>query len=167
MQYRFLDNKLFYDTFLKEISDVQCGNHYDETNPQHVEWLKNYVDTLYLRGGEALCLYSDEDEPLGFIYLLHDKGLEKVKCFGNKATIAMFEIKEDYRSKGYGTLLLKEAENHLRNRGAECLYTDTPDDLNDRGALVFYVRNGFTPIACHPGENGKDDWPQVYLFMYL
>lgn len=167
MKFRFLEEDMFYSTFLFEISEVQCGDHYDEKNPQHVEWLRNYIKSLYLCGGQALCLYSDEEEPIGFIYLLHDLGLENVDCFGKKATIAMFEVKEKYRSKGYGTMLCKKAEEYLRSRGAECLYTDTPDDPDDRRALLFYIRYGFTPVGCHPCVNGKNDMPQIYLFKYL
>ncbi len=167
MNFKFLDETAFYETFLHEIAEVQCGDHYDAHNPQHVKWLKNFISALYLRSGKALCLYSEDDEPIGFIYLLHDKGLENVSCFGKKATISMFEIKEPYRSKGYGTLLCREAEKYLRACGAECLYTDTPDDPEDRGALTFYVRNGFTLVGFHPCENGKDDMAQIYLFKYL
>jgi len=167
MVFKFLNENDFYNTFFDEICDVQCGKHYDPNNLQHVEWLKNFIKLLYLRGGEALCLYSDDDVALGFIYLLYDKGLENVDCFGAKATIAMFEVKEEYRSKGYGKLLCQEAEKHLRERGAECLYTDTPDDPDERGALSFYIRNGFTPVGFHPCENGKNDIAQIYLFKYL
>ena len=167
MIFKFLNENEFYNTFLNEICDVQCGSHYDPANPQHVEWLKNFIKILYLRGGEALCLYTDENEPVGFIYLLHDKGLESVDCFEAKATIVMFEVKEEHRRKGYGKLLCQEAEKHLRKRGASCLYTDTPDDPDDRDALTFYIRNGFAPVGFHLCENGKDDVAQVYLFKYL
>ena len=167
MIFKFLNESEFYNTFLHEICDVLCGKHYDPDNPQHVAWMKNHIKVLYLQGGEALCLYSDENEPIGFIYLLYDKGLDNVDCFGAKATIVMFEVIEGYRSKGYGKLLCQKAEAHLRERGASCLYTDTPDDSEDRAALAFYVRNGFTPVGFHPGENGKDDMAQIYLFKYL
>lgn len=36
MKFRFLKEDMFYSTFLFEISGVQCGDHYDEKNPQHV-----------------------------------------------------------------------------------------------------------------------------------
>ena len=166
MRYQFLEENVFYETFLHEIADVQCGNHYDGSNPQHVGWLKSCVSNLYLQGGEALCLYVNE-KPIGFIFIVHDKGLENVECFGKKATIAMFEVKRQYRSRGYGTLLCQEAEKYLRERGAQCLYTDTTDDPGDRGALMFYVRNGFTPVGYHPGENGRENRAQIYLFKYL
>ena len=167
MVFKFLNENDFYSTFFEEICEVQCGNHYNADNPQHVEWLKGLVKILYLKSGEALCVFSDENEPIGFIYLLHDKGLESVDCFGAKATISMFAVKEKHRSKGYGKLLCQEAEKHLRKRGAECLYTDTPDDPDDRRVLSFYVKNGFTPVGFHPCENGKDDMAQIYLFIYL
>ena len=167
MKFKFLNEETFYHTFLSEICEVQCGDHYDKNNPQHIQWLRRFVAALYLNGGKALCLYSDYDEPIGFIYLLHDKGLEKVDCFGKKATIVMFEVKEQYRSRGYGTLLCQEAEKYLKKQGAECLYTDTPDDQDDRRALTFYIRNGFSPVGFHPCENGKNDMAQIYLFKYL
>ena len=169
-QIKFLDNEDFYSIFFEDICGVQCGDHYDKNNPQHIIWLKEFVSNLYLQGGVAMCLFSDEsdgNEPLGFIYLLHDKGLENVACFGKKATISMLAIRDKHQNKGYGTLLCRNAEQFLRECGAECLYTDTPDNPDDRQALIFYIRNGFTPISCHPGENGKDDMSQVYLFKYL
>lgn len=30
MKFRFLEEDMFYSTFLFEISEVQCGDHYDE-----------------------------------------------------------------------------------------------------------------------------------------
>ena len=167
MIFKFLNEDDFYNAFFDEILEVQCGDHYDAGNTQHVEWLRRFIKILYLRGGKALCLFSDADEPVGFIYLLHDKGLENVDCFGKKASIPMFAVKKEYRSKGYGKLLCLESEKYLRDCGAQCLYVDTPDDPDDRRALTFYVKNGFTPVGFHPCENGKCDMAQVYLFKYL
>lgn len=167
MKFDFLSEEVFYNTFLTEIADVMCGSHYDENNPQHISWLRNFVKGLYINGGKALCVFTDDNEPVGFIYLLHDTGLENVDCFGKKSSIAMFETRSKFRSKGYGKALLSEAEKYLREQGAECLYTDTTDDPDDRRALTFYVKNGFTPVGLHPCENGKNDMPQCYLFKYL
>ena len=111
MIFKFLNKDEFYNTFFDEICDVQCGKNYNLDNPQHVEWLKNFIKVLYLRGGEALCLYSDENEPIGFIYLLHDKGLENVACFGAKATIAMFEVKEDIETKDMESCFVGKLKN--------------------------------------------------------
>ena len=56
------------------------------------------------------CLFFQE--PLETLScLLHDKGLENVCCFGKKASISMFDIKEQYRSKGYGTMYVKKQKN--------------------------------------------------------
>ena len=46
---------------------------------------------------------------------------------------------------------------------AICLYSDA----GNAGAIRFYVREGFIPVAYHPGENGLDDKGQVYLFKEL
>lgn len=164
---KFLPENEFYNTFFTEIRDVLCGGSYDAGNAQHVEWLKNYVKVLYVQGGEALCLYTDEDEPAGFIYLLHDKGLEGVAGFGKKAAIAMIEVVEKHRVKGYGRILLQEAEKHLRKRGAECVYIDAPDDPNDRETPAFYITNDYTPVGLHPYGSGRSDMAQMYLYKRL
>ena len=166
IEFKFLGEKEFYNEFLTEIIDVLCGKYYDKNNAQHVSWLKRYIANLYLADGKAICLYENS-QPAGFIFVLHDKGLENADCFGKKANIAMFEVKEQYRSKGYGKLLIRKAEEFLKKEGAECLYTDTTDNPFDRGALTFYVKNGYTPVGYHPCENGKDGMAQIYLFKYL
>lgn len=161
---KFLPENEFYSAFFTEIRDVLCGDFYDAGNAQYVQWLQNYVKILYARGGEALCFYADEDEPVSFIYLLHDKGLDDVACFGKKAKIAMIEVVEKHRGKGYGRMLCQEAETHLRKRGAECVYIDTPDDPDDWETLSFCITNGYTPVGLHPCGNGRSEMSQVYLY---
>lgn len=164
---KFLDEEIFYNTFLTEIIEVQCGDHYDENNPQHVNYLKNFINAQYLCGGVAICLFLDDNKPVGFIYVIHDKGLENVGCFGKKASIAMLAVKEEYRNNGYGKHLCQVAEKYALDRGAECIYVDTPDDKEDRRALRFYLNYGFTPIACLLGINGINDVGQVYFYKVL
>lgn len=147
------------------IAELECGTHYDSGNEQHVEWLERRVGALYAMGGHAICLYSDEDAPLGFLFLLHDEGLNGVRCFGKKGAIAMFGLFSEHRSKGLGGTLLREAERFLMQRGGECLYVDTY--AANAGAIRYYTKEGFIPVAYHPGENGLDDKGQVYLYKEL
>lgn len=165
MQIRYLDKHRFSQDFHPLIVELECGKHYDATNPQHAAWLVQRIDVLYASSGYALCLYSDDGDAVGFLFLLHDRGLDGVRCFGKKGTIAMLGLFSDYRSKGLGALLLRKAESHVARNGGECLYVDTY--AGNDGAIRFYRREGFSEVAYHPGENGLDDKGQVYLFKEL
>lgn len=165
MKISHLDQRVFFNDFLPLIAELECGRHYDPDNRQHVEWLKRRISTLYLSGGTAICLYSDEGNPIGLLLLVIDTGLEGVPCFGKKATIALFGLFRDYRSKGLGSSLLEEAEAYTREKGGECIYVDTYAGYSR--AIRYYVSQGFTPVAYHPGENGITDTGQVYLYKDL
>ncbi len=155
----------FYHDFLPLIAELECGRHYDPDNAQHVAWLKHRIASLYVSGAHAICLYADDGKPLGFLLLHHDPGLEGVRCFGKKGTIVMLGLVDGHRGQGLGPQLLREAERYLKEQGADCLYVDTYPD--NTGAVRFYVREGFIPIAYHPGDNGRGDLGQVYLYKEL
>jgi len=165
MQTVYQEEERFYQDFLPLIAELECGRHYDPVNAQHVAWLRRRVAALHLAGAQAICLYADDGRPLGFLLLVHDRGMEGVRCFGKKGNIETLGLFAEYRYQGLGVQLLREAERYLRERDGECLYVDTYAGNTD--AIRFYVREGFTPVACHPGENGVDDAGQVYLYKVL
>ena len=165
MQIVHQEESPFYRDFVQLAAELECGPHYDPANAQHVEWLKHRIATLYLAGAHAICLYGEKGEPVGFLLLQHDRGLEGVRCFGKKGTIVMFGLFEGCRSRGMCVQLLLEAERYLKEQGGECLYVDTY--AANAGAIRFYVRQGFLPVAYHPGENGRGDRGQVYLYKDL
>ncbi|MBI5094128.1 MAG: GNAT family N-acetyltransferase [Candidatus Hydrogenedentes bacterium] len=165
MEIRYLEQDHFLRDFFPLIVELECGSHYDTANPQHREWISRRVGALYAMSGNAISLYSDEGTPMGFFFLLHDRGLAGVRCFGKKGTIAMFGLFPEFRSQGIGASLLREAETFLLRHGGECLYVDTY--ANNAGAIRYYTKEGFIPVAYHPGENGLDDKGQVYLYKAL
>lgn len=165
MIFKFLEEYEFLERFYSEIIDVECGNHFDEKNEQHKTWIKNRVKSVFLLGGKVMCAFSDKNEPLGFLFYQHDKGLENVCCFGKKAHIIMFEIKEAYRSQGIGKILLNKVCDSIKADGGECLYTDTY--VPNKRAIKFYGDNKFIPVAVHRGENGINDYGQLYLYKIL
>jgi len=146
---------------------ISCrsSSNWNAGNAQHVDWLRHRVATLYLAGAQAICLYTDDGQPRGILMLQHDPGLEGIRCFGKKGTIVMLDLFAEYRSQGSGVTLLQEAERYLISHGGECLYVDTY--AANTGAIRFYTRQGFIPVAYHPGENGLADKGQVYLFKEL
>ena len=88
-------------------------------------------------------------------------GMLKITSDGKVARIAMFGLAAEHRGKGLGPRLLHEAETLTTGNGGECIYVNTY--AGNSGAMRFYVRHGFVPVACHPGENGLGDKGQVYL----
>ena len=165
MKIEYQEPERFYNDFLSLIAELECGDHYDPANQQHVSWLKRRVSALYASGATAICLYCDEGKPLGFLLLVFDPGLAGVRCFGNKATIALFGLFEEFRSKGLGASLLAEAEAYTTRNGGECLYVDSYAAMSR--SIRYYIKQGFIPVAYHPGENGLDDKGQVYLYKEL
>lgn len=165
MQTIFQEEPTFYNDFLPLIAELECGNHYNPDNLQHIAWLRHRVAALFCAGARAICLYGDDMQPLGFLLLVYDAGLEGVRCFGKKGTIAMFGLFAEYRSQGLGSILLQEAETYLKSQGADCLYVDTY--AFNTGAIRYYTQHNFIPVALHPGDNGLDDLGQVYLYKAL
>ena len=164
MEFIFCEEDRFYRDFVNLIAEVECGEHYDCNNKQHVEWLKKRVHSIYLMGGMSLCVYENGN-PLGFLLYQHDLGLEGVCCFGKVARIMMFALADESRGKGLGKQLLAKVCQKVKEAGADCIYTDTYA-LNS-GAINFYLNNGFIQVGVHEGENGIDDAGQLYLYKVL
>lgn len=165
MIYKFIGEQELYNDFLPLIIDIECGRLYDENNLQHVAWLRKRIYSIFLMGGTALCVYSDDAAPVGFLLYQHDKGLENTSGFGKKAHIIMFEINENFRSQGIGKIMLDKVCEQIMKDGGECLYTDT--NVPNKRAIKFYVENDFVPVAVHEGVNGIGDFGQIYLYKIL
>ena len=97
MKLIFANKELLYKDFGDWLAYVECGEHFDKKNCQHVEWLKRKLSSIYLLGGMSICVYEKE-VPVGFLLYQHDLGLEGVCCFGKMAKIVMFGVNEKYRN---------------------------------------------------------------------
>jgi len=164
MTIKYQEYEIFYKDFYELIIELECGSHFDKKENQHEEWLRKRIKYLF-EYGKAICLYSENDQPIGFIFIEYDKGLKNVRCFGKRATIKMFGLFPDQRSNHLGKQLLDECEKYLLSEGCECIYVDTY--AKNTGAIRYYTKQGFIPTAYHPGDNGVEDKGQVYLYKYL
>jgi ribosomal protein S18 acetylase RimI-like enzyme len=156
------DENCFYNDFLPLIIDLDCGKKYNPDNQQHVEWLRNKVRISFIDYGAALCAFTDEGEPIGYIWYKHDTGLEGVRFSGKNASIIQMALFEKYQRQGIGTILLDAACQLIQSAGGECLYTDTYPDNDD--SMMFYIKNKFIPVALLPGLNGVKDKGQVFMY---
>lgn len=111
MIFKFLIESNFYHTFFDEICEVQCGKHYDAGNSQHVEWLKQYIKTLYLQGGEALCLYSDDNELIGLYTFCMINALKPFVASERKQRSLCLRSKKNTGAKGMGKCSVGKQKN--------------------------------------------------------
>lgn len=75
--------------------------------------------------------------------------------------IHMVACKEDFRGKGYGTLLNRVAEYTLKREGMEEAYLTTDDWRIP--AIKSYLRAGFVPDLST--EDFRERWEKIYAFI--
>ena len=151
----------FTQEFFADIADLECGRHFDASNPQHVEWVRNRIAIHYRRGGRSYVHFANDASPTGFAVVLIDPGLEGDNCFGHKAELLDVVVREPHRGNGYGRALLDHAESEAYAAGAYCLYVATYAGNDD--SMTFYINRGFVPVALHPDVHGPGDDGEVYL----
>ncbi len=155
----------FRNDFLPMIIDLWCGDKYNPQNSQHVEWLDKKIHASFVNFGTAICAYTDENEPIGYLWYQHDTGMQGVSFSGKDAHIIQMGLYEKFQRQGIGSKLLDEACKRIKKAGGECLYTDTYAANDD--SMIFYIKKKFIPVAYHPGEDGVHDLGQVYLYKVL
>jgi ribosomal protein S18 acetylase RimI-like enzyme len=155
----------FRNDFMPMIIDLWCCDKFNPQNPQHVEWLDKRIHAAFIDFSTALCAYTDNNEPIGYLWYKHDTGMEGVSFSGKDAHIIQLGLFDNYQRQGIGSKLLEEACKRIKNNGGECLYTDTYADNDD--STIFYIKKKFIPVAYHPGEDGINDLGQVYFYKVL
>jgi [ribosomal protein S18]-alanine N-acetyltransferase len=77
------------------------------------------------------------------------------------ATVVTLDVHGGRRRKGYGTLLLVQAEKLLSDYGVEAY--DLQVDVNNRGAIEFYKKHGFRTVRTLHNyyANGSDAYFMV------
>jgi ribosomal protein S18 acetylase RimI-like enzyme len=155
-----INEKRLLKTFYKLIVEVECGKHFDFSNPHHDEWLRRRIARHYYSGAKFYALY-EADKPVGFAGLLTDEWLEGVSISGQKTELLDIGILPEFSNKGYGKKLLDYAEEKSRLSGAYCMYISTY--AKDTTAISFYLKNGFVQVAVLPDVNGPGDAGNAYL----
>ena len=156
-----MNEKEFEIEFFEEFAYLECGNHFKSNNQQHVNWVKKRMISHKSNGGKFFVSLNEEQDPIGFIVLMMDKGLEGDNCFGHYTHIFDFMIREKYQRQGYGKDLLTFAENKSIEMGAYCIYVATYAG-NDT-SMTYYIKNGFVPVSMLPDIYGPNDQGDVYL----
>jgi [ribosomal protein S18]-alanine N-acetyltransferase len=84
---------------------------------------------------------SPHSKPVGFI--VAESGRRQ------SGHIITIDVLEEARRSGLGSMLLKSAEQRLRESGCHAVFLET--GVNNAGALAFYKRHGYFLINTVPG----------------
>jgi len=156
------NEEIFKKDFLPLIIDLWCGNKYIPSNRQHKNWLNQKIHASFIDFGVALCAYTMENEPIGYIFYKHDTGIEGVSFSYENANIIQIGLFKKFRNQGIGTKLLEKACEKIKDNKGKYLYTDTNSD-NNINIFIFYIKRGFIPM----GENGINGNGQIYFYKNL
>jgi ribosomal protein S18 acetylase RimI-like enzyme len=147
-----------FDVFFDLMGEVECGNQFNAGNPDHVEWLKKKIAEYFYRGARFFAYYLDNRTPVGFATLLIDRQLFH---FDQKSELLAIGVFPEFRKKGYGTELLKHAEEISRQSGVYCMFMATYAGAQQ--VISFYGKSGFIPVATLPDVHGPKAEGTVFM----
>ena len=101
------------------------------------------------RDGAATLVAEESGEIVAFVIV-------EIQAGRRRATIVTLDVRSSHRRSGYGTQLLKRAEEILVDYGVEVY--DLQVDITNRGAIDFYRRHGFKTVRTLKNyyANGND-----------
>jgi GNAT superfamily N-acetyltransferase len=147
--------------FYRLAAEIECGNHFDFSNPNHDRWLRRQIDIHYYRGARFFALFLDDGTPAGFGALLIAEKLENAAYSGQTSELLEIGVLKEFRGKGYGKLLLDYTEEYSRSKNVYCMYIKTW--AKDYNVIAFYGQCGFVPVATLPDVNGPGDEGDIYM----
>lgn len=130
------------DIFEMKVEEVE------QVLPLYIDYYNNYEGSCWtdetagrrirqvLRMDDSYALIMKDDEtPVGFV-MGYFKQYDDIVGY----TLEEIIISSSYRQKGLGTILLKELEDRVRERGASCIELEA---VNDEMHHKYYAKAGF------------------------
>jgi GNAT superfamily N-acetyltransferase len=150
-----------FTPFMPLLSEIECGDHFSESNPEHVAWLQHKIQTHVVCGTRFFGYHSQTGEAIGIVGILIER---KLFC-DPTAEIMDIGVVPAYRRSGLGTKLLHDALAVAKAEGVQIVFARTY--AADTGTIAFYGRNAFYPVAVIPGTNGPTDEGDVVMRRHL
>jgi GNAT superfamily N-acetyltransferase len=147
--------------FMPLLSEIECGEHFSGTNPEHVAWLRHKIRAYMACGTRFFGYCSQTGEAIGIVGILIER---KLFC-APTAEIMDIGVTQAYRRSGLGTKLLNDALAVAKEEGVQIVFARTY--AADTGTIAFYGRNAFYPIAVIPGTNGPTDEGDIVMRRHL
>ena len=100
---------------------------------------------------ENQMLYEMNENPVAYLYVAvvdHEVvGFIDFYITFNSATITQIAVKEAFRRKGIGDLLLKQMEKDFETQAEPIEYSTLEVRKSNEGAKAFYLKNGYEEIT--------------------
>jgi ribosomal protein S18 acetylase RimI-like enzyme len=111
---------------------------------------KNYHGRLFEDHIEEPRVFAAvlNEEPIGWIELGHEK-------WNNRMRVWELLVKEEYRGRGVGKLLMNQAVRTAKEKGARMLVLET--QTNNSDAISFYLSFGFELIGFDTAAYSNED----------
>ena len=120
------------------ISLAEASGQFDADGIEHIR----QTLTDHLNGkGEGVWFTADDGEPVGVVYC------EPEVMTNGTWNALMLLIRADRHGKGYGSGLMRQAEQALAERGARLMIVETSSLDDFERARGFYPRCGYTEEA--------------------
>lgn len=145
------------EAYLDVIGEAEMGRFYKPSEEDHRSWIRVTMGRYFAQDARFFGAFAEDGEPLGYAALLVDD----TPGFRCKAELISFGMALAHRRKGAGSKLIDHITEVCQDLGLYCIITSTY--AGDAGAIAFYCRNGFTPVALLPGVYGPRDEGQLYL----
>lgn len=121
------------DTLLTKL--ILDERKYDNTISEEIQ-IKNYFPNLIYNKNYILIGYYQNDEIVGYILI---KKISDIDCL-----LDGLYVEEEYRNKGIGTSLIKEAIKIIKTKNYK--YVDIGVMSNNKNALNLYKKIGFKDL---------------------
>ncbi|BCL72456.1 GCN5-like N-acetyltransferase [Vibrio nigripulchritudo ATCC 27043] len=106
--------------------------------------IESFFDLSSVHIVEVFVLDNENDEVVGFIELNIRSHAEGIDARGVPYVEGWF-IDSEYRGKGFGKLLLRQAESWAQRQGYQWLASDS--DINNHASIACHKAVGFTEMA--------------------
>ena len=158
---RIITQNEIFEIFFDLIVDIEIGDQFDKFNDLHRKWLKQKVSRRFGCGAIFYGYFDKDSTPIGLGSVI----IEDHPVFPGYSELTDLGVIPQYRRKGYGTELVKYAENLSKEASAFCMYITTY--AGDKTAISFYMNYGYSPVAILPDVHGPDDHGRLYLIKRL
>jgi len=116
--------------------------------PEHFvigERTDDFFDNIFASADQDILVADIDGEAVGFVHcmILQQK---KVSCLKPQSVIYLQDlcVREDLRSKGIGSVLIRASKDYGKEKGADFIRTQVFPGNTD--GMRFYERNGFSEM---------------------
>lgn len=130
-----------------------------ETGSWKIELALKPLEKTLQKKYESVLFMEYVEEPRVFVAQLGDKQVGWIELgfhkWNNRMRIWEFLVKEEFRRRGIGTLLMKQAVKVAKEKGARMLVLET--QTCNVPAINFYLKHGFELIGFDTAAYSNED----------